>query len=559
VKTDDAAEILLVHRGAVDAGWIEQALREGDLGHRLAVVGDGVEALARLRQQGPFADAVRPDLILLGVKWSDTPGAASEPDLLAELAAEESLAAIPVVVVAASSEPAAAASAAMSQVLDRLLAHEITPALLARSIRYAIERRRVELLAIEQQKSEQAMDRARFVAAVMAEVTRSLDLKTALSGMARVLVPRLGDVAIIDLIQEEGRLVSLAQAGHGGELPVIEPASSGAVHDPVLLAIGQRSSVWLTELDIDTADQRHRVLLEQAGALAIFVTPLIARGQAIGAISYVFVRSAAAPGAKSPDGVPSDDESRRLAEEVASSAVLAIDNMRLFEQAQRAIRGRDELLAIVSHDLRNPINVLSLALATLEQPGVALRAQTLPRMRRALKRMEHLIDDLLDVARVDAGTLQVEPSPLPLGPVLDEVHEQWRPLCAEKDTALGKDYASETLGVVQLDRDRVLQVLSNLIGNAIKFTPEGGSVTIGAELLGPWVKVRVSDTGPGIAPENLPHVFDRFWQKERRTDGLGLGLAIAQGIVLAHGGSIHVESTLGAGTTFWFTLRRVGA
>jgi len=179
-------------------------------------------------------------------------------------------------------------------------------------------------------------------------------------------------------------------------------------------------------------------------------------------------------------------------------------------------------------------------------------------MKRAIKRMEHLIDDLLDVARVDAGTLQVELSPLPLAPVLDEVHEQWRPLCAEKDIALAKGYAPEGLGVAQLDRHRVMQVLSNLIGNAIKFTPSGGSVRVGAELLGPWAKVSVSDTGPGIAPENLPHVFDRFWQKERRTDGLGLGLAIAQGIVQAHGGSIHVESALGEGTSFWFTLRRVG-
>jgi signal transduction histidine kinase len=277
------------------------------------------------------------------------------------------------------------------------------------------------------------------------------------------------------------------------------------------------------------------------------VTPLVARGQAIGAVTHVFGRAEA--GASS--------EARALGEEVASRAALAIDNLRLFEQAQRAIRGRDELLAIVSHDLRNPINVLALAVATLEQPDVALRGQTLPRMKRALQRMEHLIADLLDVARVDAGTLRVELSPLPLAPVLDEVHEQWRPLCAEKGVTLGKDYAAETLGVVQLDRERVMQVLSNLIGNAVKFTPPGGRVRIGAEPDGAWVKVSVSDTGPGIAPENLPHIFDRFWQKERRAGGLGLGLPIAEGIVHAHGGSIHVDSTPGAGTTFWFTLRRV--
>jgi signal transduction histidine kinase len=510
------------------------------------VVSDGPEALAWLRRQAPFADAARPGVILLGSTLRDAPAGAGELDLLAELAADEGLASIPVVLVAASSE-AAGASAAMHHALDRLLAHEITPALLARSIRYAIERRRVELLELERQKSERAVSRARFVAAVMAELTRSLDLKTALSGMARRLVPHLGDAVIIDLVQDDGQLVPFAQAGYAGTLPAIEPSSSGAASDPVLIAISQRSSVWVGQLDTASAGARQRALLDGAKARAVFVTPLVARGQAIGAVTHVFGRAEA--GASS--------EARALGEEVASRAALAIDNLRLFEQAQRAIRGRDELLAIVSHDLRNPINVLALAVATLEQPDVALRGQTLPRMKRALQRMEHLIADLLDVARVDAGTLRVELSPLPLAPVLDEVHEQWRPLCAEKGVTLGKDYAAETLGVVQLDRERVMQVLSNLIGNAVKFTPPGERVRIGAEPDGAWVKVSVSDTGPGIAPENLPHIFDRFWQKERRAGGLGLGLPIAEGIVHAHGGSIHVDSTPGAGTTFWFTLRRV--
>ncbi len=512
------------------------------LGELLAEVPSSPFVLSTVQTLGDALPLVLAhDVVLLDLSLPDAQGLAALEQMVGAGRAT------PVVVLTGNDDERIAMEAVKAGAQDYLLKHEITPQLLVRSIRYAIERKRVEHSEVERVKSDLAARRAQVVAAVMAEVTSSLDLKTALTGMARVLVPTLADVAVIDLMQEDGRLAPIAQAGYERDLPMIEPASPGSVHDPVLPALEQRSSVWITELDIDTADDRHRALLEGAGAQAIFVTPLTARGNRIGAISYVLATRRTL-----------DSEARRLAEEVASSAALAIDNMRLFEQAQRAVRGRDELLAIVSHDLRNPINVIALAVATLDRPDPAMLAQTLPRVRRALKRMEHLIDDLLDVARVDAGTLQVDLSPRELAPVLDEVHEQWRPLCAEKDIALLKDYLAPRIGVVQLDRDRVIQVLANLIGNAIKFTPAGGSVRLGADLLGPWVRVSVSDTGPGISPENLPHVFDRFWQKERRTDGLGLGLAIARGIVEAHGGTIQVDSTLGVGTTFSFTLRRAG-
>jgi len=450
-------------------------------------------------------------------------------------------------IIALGAEDDAQAAAAMrAGAQEYLPASELGVPLLARSIRYAIERRRLTFSEAERARSERAADRALFVTAALGEVTASLDPHTALSGLAQMLVPRIADVAIVDLVQDDGRITRVAQAGYVGELPDVERTGSGAVHDPVLSALERRSSVLLTELDIARADERHRVLLERVQASAILVTPLLARGEAIGAISLV----------SSPSRGGLDSSAQRLAEEVASHAGLAIDNMRLFERAQRAVRGRDELLAIVSHDLRNPINVISLAIGTLEQPDGAQRLpQSLPRMRRALKRMEHLIDDLLDVARVDAGTLQVEPVVRSIAAVLDETHEQWRPLCAEKNIRLAKEYP-DGLGEALIDRHRVMQVLSNLIGNSIKFTPAGGTLKIGAGTLGPWIKVSVSDTGPGIAPENLPHVFDRFWQKERRTDGLGLGLAIAKGIVAAHGGSIQVESTLGQGTTFSFTVPR---
>jgi signal transduction histidine kinase/CheY-like chemotaxis protein len=522
--------VLVVEDNRADARlWTEMLLEVPDGAFSFETVATLGEALALTSAR---------DVILLDLSLPDSQGLETLERMLAAARAT------PIVVLTGNDDERQATEALEAGAQDYLLKQEITPPLLVRSIRYAIERKRVELSELQRARSDLAASRAQFVATAISEVTRGLELKTALGGLARVLVPRLGDGVIIDLTRDEATLVAIAQAGSMGSLPNIERASSGAVHDPVLLSISGRNSVWL-ELDVDTADERHRVLMESAGARAIFVTPLIARGDVIGAVSYVYAADRQAPRA----------DERQLAEEVASHVALAVDNMRLFERAQRAVRGRDELLAIVSHDLRNPINVISLALHSLEQPGQGQGTQSVPRIKRAIQRMEHLINDLLDVARVDAGSLQVSPRALALEPVLDEVFEQWRPLILQKSIAFAKDYG-DTLGTVLIDRDRVAQLLANLLGNASKFTPSGGTLRLGADLLGPWVKVSISDTGPGIAPENLPHVFDRFWQKERRTDGLGLGLAIAKGIVEAHGGSIHVDSALGSGTTFWFTLPR---
>jgi signal transduction histidine kinase/DNA-binding NarL/FixJ family response regulator len=526
-----ATRVLIVEDNRADARLLTEMLSEvPDDAFAFETVATLAEALAR---------APAHDVVLLDLSLPDSLGLATLNRMLGVARAT------PIVVLTGNDDERQATEAVKAGAQDYLLKQEISLPLLVRSIRYAIERKRVELSELERARADLAASRAQFVATAIAEVTRGLDLKTALGGLAQVLVPRLGDSVIIDLVRDDAALVASAQAGYAGPLPDVVRSSSGALHDPVLLAISSRASVWLSELDVDTADERHRLLIEQAGARAIFVAPLIARGGVIGAISCVYGAERRAP----------DADERRLAEEVASHAALAVDNMRLFEQAQRAVQGRDELLTIVSHDLRNPINVISLALHALEQPDAAQPAQTVPRIKRALKRMEHLINDLLDVARVDAGSLQVAAEPLALAPVLDEVFEQWRPLILQKNIAFSKDYG-DSLGAGLIDRNRVAQLLSNLIGNASKFTPSGGTLRMGAELLGPWVKVSISDTGPGIAAENLPHVFDRFWQKERRTDGLGLGLAIAKGIVEAHSGSIHVESALGAGTTFWFTLPR---
>ena len=168
--------------------------------------------------------------------------------------------------------------------------------------------------------------------------------------------------------------------------------------------------------------------------------------------------------------------------------------------------------------------------------------------------MEHLIKSMLDVATIEAGTFSVVPVPCTIEDLLRETMEMFANLATSKQVRLEQMVKTPGLAV-EADHERVLQVFSNLVGNALKFTPQGGCVTIAAEPQGAMVRFAVLDTGPGIAPEHLPRVFDRFWKKETSgTKGTGLGLFIAKGIVDAHGGRIWVESRIGQGTAFYFTL-----
>lgn len=227
------------------------------------------------------------------------------------------------------------------------------------------------------------------------------------------------------------------------------------------------------------------------------------------------------------------------------------------ETAERATRSRDEVLALVSHDLRNPLNLVltssSLLMETLTDPGPAA-AKQLEMIQRASRQMNRLIQDLLDISALEAGRLSVRPASEPLAPLLDEACVVQEHVAAARDISLLCD-ATADLPAVHADAERVLQVLGNLIGNALKFTPEGGTVRVGTTPKGEWVQISVEDSGVGIGPEDLPRVFDRFWQAQPSGDGgAGLGLAIAAGIVEAHGGEVWVESVLDEGSTFHFTL-----
>jgi light-regulated signal transduction histidine kinase (bacteriophytochrome) len=240
--------------------------------------------------------------------------------------------------------------------------------------------------------------------------------------------------------------------------------------------------------------------------------------------------------------------------------VVEVDLERQLLREQRAVQTRDDLVAVVSHDLRSPLGVIQMQAALLSAPDegdpsprrVRDGAQ---RIQRAVDRMTALIRDLLDLARIEAGRFELDSQPLRIRDVMDDTLSIVRAQADAKHVVIREHVVDErTLG----DRERIFQVLSNLLNNAIRFTPEGGQIDVHAALTGAQVLFTVADTGPGIPAEQLPHLFDRYWQARRAGhSGTGLGLYIAKGIVEAHGGRIWVESPPGSGARFQFTLPAV--
>ena len=250
------------------------------------------------------------------------------------------------------------------------------------------------------------------------------------------------------------------------------------------------------------------------------------------------------------------ERDERILQGISAWASVAFQNARLYQGAQRATRARDEMLAVVSHDLRNPLNVIATAAALIleiELPEEKKRQQ-LEAIRRTTDRMNRLIQDLLDVTGIESGQLSIHPAPLGTFALLEEARDMMAPLAVERRVTFVCEKASEE-ALVMADRERMLQVFSNLVGNALKHTPAGGRISLGCAVEPDEVSFWVEDTGPGIPPEELPRLFDRFWRgKDSREAGSGLGLPIAKGIVEVHGGSISVQSRPGDGARFSFTL-----
>lgn len=397
----------------------------------------------------------------------------------------------------------------------------------------------------------------RFLTEVGNTLAASLDYQATLQKVAELTVPRLACYCEVDLIEDGiARRVGLAHADPAqrealsgrnvfaerpGRGPLAEVLCSG---EPMLLP-----SSGNVPNRAGGEDQERLELLRLTGATSLLLIPLIARGRALGVMLLASTRTDRWYGPR--DLV--------LADELARIAALAIDNARLYSEANQAIRARDEMLRVVSHDLRNPIGAMATAAALVLDDSDAHSPDTssgrmLRTIVRASKQATRLIDDLLDLSRIETGRLTIDPRPEPLTELILEAVELHVPAARQRGIELDWIF-HEPLPAVMADRERILQLMGNLLGNAIKFTPAGGRVGVEASTSGAEVRVTVMDTGPGIPPEHLPRVFDRFWQASRRDrGGLGLGLAIVKGIAEAHGGRVWVESTSTSGTRFVFTL-----
>jgi PAS domain S-box-containing protein len=395
----------------------------------------------------------------------------------------------------------------------------------------------------------------RFLAQAGALLVGSLDAERTVESVAALAVRVLGDWCVI-FLGSETETVRRAHAAHAdpGRLDQMVrlceiPFRTHSNHPVVRCLTSGETVVEMVDdavLRRMADDAEHYDLLRRLEPRSMLAVPLRARDRVVGAICVFYGSGSRVH----------NDEDIQLAEDLAGRAGLALDNARLYEEAQAAILARDDVLAVVSHDLGSPIAAIRIGTAILQKHVASdmdsQAVRQIENIRASALQMERLVLDLLDIKRIEAGFLSLNIEAVTVADLLKAAGEI---SSASGSTATFSADAFDDEVHVLADRDRVLQVFANLLGNAARFTPSDGEIRIGAELKDGAVEFRVRDTGTGIPPEDLRHIFDRFWQARRSgRRGIGLGLAIVKGIVEAHGGRVRVDSEPGTGSTFYFTL-----
>ena len=412
---------------------------------------------------------------------------------------------------------------------------------------------RAAAVAEKQAAAVAAQSAAELIAQVSAVLFSSLDYETTQTAVVRAGVPRLADICVLDELVEgrvrrTGVFVGdpLRNPDAAARLRAFEPES-----DALLRYEEHSSASAVTVFDsLEAIADRlgDGELLMEIGVQSMIIVPLRARGHGLGALTFAFT----APGRRY------GERELSLARELGLRASIALDNARLYASAQRATQARQHIIAIVSHDLKNPLGTILMSTGLLLNLEATISPETMRKrvevIRRSAQRMNRLLSDLLDITSIEMGHLSVKKALNDVPRIVTEAVDTHSPQAAHKGMALVSDLPPEGFEL-ECDRDRVLQVLGNLIGNAIKFTPQGGTVTVSAQPRQGEVRFSVSDTGPGIAPEEAPHVFERYWQSKKTASlGSGLGLSISKGLVELHGGRIWVEPTRSPGACIVFTI-----
>jgi PAS domain S-box-containing protein len=399
----------------------------------------------------------------------------------------------------------------------------------------------LEMAQAARVEAEAAAERARFLASASELLATSLDQSATLDSLVRLAVPGFADWCVAHLAEPIGgrRLHAAGEDPDGtGMAQMLERLATSADLQtlmPALDRVKEGQPLLLSEIGPDWMESLAAV--HQLAPKSAMVVPMTARGRAIGTLSFIVTRPERRYG-------PAD---LALARDLAQRAAIAVDNARLYAEAEGANRAKDQFLATLSHELRTPLTamlgwVLLLRSGRLDGDEAAAALASIERNTRV---QAQLINDLLDVSRIVAGKLQVDKRPVDLRVVIEHALESVRP-----DTEARKLVVSVAIDPdaawVPGDAMRLEQVMLNLLGNAAKFTPEGGRIEVRLDRNDTMARLTVSDTGQGIDPAMLPHIFETFHQADssstRRHGGLGLGLAIVRRLVALHGGRVEAAS-----------------
>ncbi len=539
--------LLLVDDDEVDRAAVRRALGRGGVEAKVTEASDFVSAESALLGSKEF------DVVLLDFGLPGGDGL----ELLRE--AREGGVDTPVIVLTGQGDEALAVQLMKAGAADYLPKNLLTPARLAQSLRQALRLRDSDRRARDAHRSieRQAAQLQRLAtASVGLHAAQSLDAAMDfISKTARELIGANVALAQVDGLDGKGAVErrSLSEKCTG---------PSPTADDDVdlhwrTLAQETQKSLRLTNNELDGNPAWKAACAKRFSGLTLrglLAAPLVGPdGKAIGSIQLT-------------DRLEGDFDAgdEAMLVQLAQTASVALENGRLYRVARDAATTRDDVLAIVSHDLRNPLNVVGMSAAllrtTLNETPTAPAPTCIPlvqRIERNVTRMNRLIDDLLDASRVDGGKLTVQPKPEKASSLVVDAVDAALPLAELQETQLQTENLDAAL-TVRADRERILQVLSNLIGNSLKFVPKrGGRITTSVTLDGNRAQFSVTDNGPGIPPEHLEHLFERYWKGSNASrDGAGLGLFIAKGIVEAHSGVIRAANNLTEGATvrFWLPL-----